>query len=145
MKNAVARLAQTRKTAVHSGVISKSLINLGGKMWCLIPWLGTYAFLALERFLKIRCRARLGLKSFDSVRPYYMQFIMKVSEKEFFEIIADELSEPLDPMELLYPTENPVFDKYDEYLPKELVRKGFALGVLDVEGMKNRVMEWKPE
>ena len=65
----------------------------------------------------------------------YLQFIMKVSEKEFFEIIADELSEPLDPMELLYPTENPVFDKYDEYLPKELVRKGFALGVLDVAVM----------
>ena len=143
MKNAVARLAQARKTAINSRTISKPLINLGGKMWCLIPWLGTYAFLALERFLKIRCRARLGLKSFDSVRPYYMQFIMKVGEKEFFEILADELSEPLDPMELLYPTENPVFDKYDEYLPKELVRKGFACGVLDIEGMKNRVNEWK--
>ncbi len=142
MKNAVARLAQARKTAINSGAISKPLINLGGKMWCLIPWLGTYAFLALERFLKIRCRARLGLKSFDSVRPYYMQFIMKVGEKEFFEILADELSEPLDPMELLYPTENPVFDKYDEYLPKELVRKGFAFGVLDIEGMKKRIAEW---
>ena len=142
MKNAVARLAQTRKTTVNSGVVNKPLINLGGKMWCLIPWLGTYAFLALERFLKVRCRSRLGLKSFDSVRPYYMQFIMKVSEKEFFEIVADELSEPLDPMELLYPTENPVFDKYDEYLPTGLVRKGFAFGVLDIEGMKKRITEW---
>ncbi len=68
---------------------------------------------------------------------------MKASEKEFFEVLADELSEPLDPMELLYPTENPVFDKYDEYLPIELVRKGFACGVLDIEGMKKRVAEWK--
>ena len=143
MKNAVARLAQARKTAINSGAAGKVLINLGGNMWCLIPWLGTYAFLALERFLKIRCRHRLGLKSFDSVRPYYMQFTMKVSEAEFFRILFDELSKPLNPMEFLYPKEFPVFDKYDEYLPFELLRKGFAFGVLDIEGMCNCIAEWK--
>jgi ATP-dependent Lhr-like helicase len=45
-------------------------------------------------------------------------------------------------MELLYPNEVPVFDKYDDILSAELVRKGFALGVLDVEEMKSRVLEW---
>ena len=35
-----------------------------------------------------------------------------------------------------------VFEKYDEYVPDELVRKGFALGVLDIEGMKERVLGW---
>ena len=35
-----------------------------------------------------------------------------------------------------------VFDKYDEYVPEELVRKGFALGVLDIGGMKKRVRSW---
>lgn len=143
MKNAVARLMQARQTAIHSGAADKVLINLGGKMWCLIPWLGTYAFLALERFLRIRCKKRLGLRDFESVRPYYMQFTMKVSEKEFFEILADELNKPLNPMELLYPNESPIFNKYDEYLPQELLCKGFALGVLDIEGMKNRISEWK--
>ena len=34
-----------------------------------------------------------------------------------------------------------MFDKYDEYLPEELVRKGFASGVLDIEGMKARIRE----
>ncbi len=33
-------------------------------------------------------------------------------------------------------------NKYDELLPKELVRKGFAEGVLDIEGMRERVREW---
>ena len=47
-------------------------------------------------------------------------------------------------MELLYPTENPVFEKYDEYLPEELVRKGFAYGVLDFDGRKERVQGWTP-
>jgi len=45
-------------------------------------------------------------------------------------------------MELIYPKENPVFEKYDEFVPIELIRKGFALGILDIEGMKKRVSEW---
>ena len=40
---------------------------------------------------------------------------------------------------LVYPGEVPYFDKYDELLPAELVRKGFAEGVLDIEGMRARV------
>ena len=35
-----------------------------------------------------------------------------------------------------------MFEKYDEYVPQELIRKGFALGVLDVEGMKQRILGW---
>jgi len=49
----------------------------------------------------------------------------------------------LAPLELVYENEVPVFDKYDEYVPSELVRKGFALGVLDIAGMKQRVLGWK--
>lgn len=143
MKNAVARLTQAKSTAIHSGTANKVLINLGGKMWCLIPWLGTYAFLAMERFLRIRCRNQLGLRGFDSARPYYMQFIMQCSEKEFFDLLFEELDKPLDPMELLYPREVPIFDKYDEYLPPDLLRKGFAFGVLDIEGMRRRIFEWR--
>ena len=45
-------------------------------------------------------------------------------------------------MELVYPEEVPVFEKYDEFVPEELVRKGFACGVLDPEGMKQRVLTW---
>ena len=45
-------------------------------------------------------------------------------------------------MELIYPKELPLFDKYDEYLPAELLRKGFALGVLDIEGMRRAVLSW---
>ena len=48
-----------------------------------------------------------------------------------------------DPLELVYPKELPVFDKYDEYLPEALVKKGFAQGVLDVEEMKQIVRSWE--
>jgi ATP-dependent Lhr-like helicase len=48
----------------------------------------------------------------------------------------------MDPLELVYPKELPLFDKYDEYLPEELVRKGFAYGVLDLDGMKDTILNW---
>lgn len=143
MKNAVLRLGQARNTARNSGITDDPLICLGGSMWCLLPWLGTYAFLALERFLKIKCGDRLGLKGMDSSRPYFIQFTMKVSPEEFYRIVTEEAEKEFDPLELVYPGEVPVFEKYDEYLPEELVRKGFAYGILDTDGMKQRILEWK--
>ena len=142
MQNAVARLDQARFTAEYSGAAKTPLINLGGNMWCLLPWVGTYPFLAMERFLKIKCGDRLGLKNFDSARPYYMQFTMKVSEEDFYRIVREEIEKPIDPLELVYPKELPLFDKYDEYLPEELVRKGFAYGVLDLGEMKKTILNW---
>ncbi len=145
MKNAVARLEQARFTALHSGAADKTLIHLGGTMWCLLPWVGTYQFLALERFLKVKCAARLGLRNLDPARPYYIQFTMQADEKTFFRVVREEIEKPIDPMELVYPKELPLFDKYDEYLPEELVRKGFALGVLDLPGLKETVKQWNAE
>ena len=143
MPHAVCRLQEARETYLKSSMASSPLVHLGGKMWALFPWLGSYAFLALERFLKIRCGTRLGLKGLNSSRPYYMQFTMQVSEEEFYSILAEEAEKPFDPLELVYPKEVPVFEKYDEYVPEELVRKGFAYGVLDIDGMKQRVLSWK--
>ncbi len=143
MKNAVARLEQARFTAAHSGAAEKPLINLGGNMWCLLPWVGTYTFLTMERFLKIKCADRLGLRNLDSARPFFIQFTMKADESAFFRVLAEEIRKPIDPMELVYPKELPLFDKYDEYLPEELVKKGFALGVLDVDGLREKVLSWE--
>ena len=142
MKNAVARLAQARHTAKNSGVAEQTLICLGGDMWALFPWLGTYAFLALERFIKIRCAQQLGLKGLDPARPYFMTFKMQASADEFFAILKEQAALPLDPMELVYPGEVPLFEKYDEFVPPELVRKGFAYGVLGTDEMLDCIRNW---
>ncbi len=142
MRHAVSRLQEARETFQKSGMQNQPLVHLGGKMWALFPWLGTYAFITLERFLKIRCAKRLGLKGLSPSRPYWMQFTMQVGEADFYRIVAEEAVRPFDPLELVYPNENPVFEKYDEFVPEELVRKGFALGVLDFESVKKRVLGW---
>ena len=144
--NARARLAQARHVAANAGVAgrdSRPLINLGGDTWALFPWLGSYAFLALERLLKIKCADELGLKGLDPSRPYFMQFRMKADEETFYQVVAAEAEADFAPIDLVYPGEVPYFDKYDEMLPAELVRKGFAEGVLDIEGMRERVTGWR--
>ncbi|WP_144744279.1 DEAD/DEAH box helicase [Enorma burkinafasonensis] len=143
--NARARLRQARWTAEQSGAAKRPLVNLGGDTWVLFPWLGSYAFLALERLLKIKCAGELGLKGLDPARPYYMQFRMRADEDTFWSVLAAEAEADFDPIELVYPSEVPYFNKYDELLPAELVRKGFAEGVLDIEGMRERVRQWCAE
>ena len=142
MKNAVARLDEARRTARHSGMTEEPLICLGGDMWCLFPWLGTYAFLALERFIKIKCGPALGLSALDSSRPYFLIFRMKASKEEFFRLLGEMEKQPLDPMELIYKGEVPLFEKYDEFLPQQLVRKGFAYGILGIDEMRARIRSW---
>lgn len=141
MKNAAARLSETRAMAEAAGLPDKQLINLGAKTYCLFPWTGSYAFLALERFLRLKCASRLGFKNIDSVRPYYIQFSMDVSEGDFYQILTEEAAKDFDPLDLLYPKEVPVFDKYDEYLPDDLVRKEFAYSVLDLTEMRRAIGE----
>ena len=143
MRHAVCRLADARAHFSLSGMANTPLIHLGGNMWALFPWLGSYAFLAMERFLKVRCAEQLGLRGLNPSRPYYIQFTMKVDAAAFFRVVTEEAEKEFDPLVLVYPKEIPVFEKYDEYVPAELIRKGFALGVLDIEGMKQRVKTWK--
>ncbi|WP_028263974.1 DEAD/DEAH box helicase [Atopobium fossor] len=139
---AQARLLQARSVARAAHITQEPLIHLGGDTWALFPWLGSYAFLALERIIKRKLPAYLGIKGIDTYRPYYIQFRMKATPEDFFDALSEVASTDFDPMELLFDSELPIFDKYDEYLPKELVRKGFACGVLDIEGACTRIMQW---
>ena len=142
MKNGVARLAQARNTAAHSGLLTEPLICMGGDMWALFPWLGSYAFLALERLLKIKCAQELHLSGLAPSRPYFMTFKMKADQETFYRVLREQAEAEFDPMELVYPDEIPLFEKYDEYVPAELVRKGFACGILAVDEMRARVRNW---
>lgn len=129
------RLTEIRNIVSSAGGV-KPLMHLGGSMWAFIPWLGTYSFLAAERFLKIKCAPALGISGFESARPYYMQFKMKADANAFWRITRALAEQDFDPMELLYPNEVPYFDKYDEFVPDALIRKCFAYDVLDVQEMR---------
>ena len=143
MHNAVARLRQARVDAAVMGLADRPLRHLGGNMWALFPWLGTYAFLALKRLLLLRCAPVLGLKGMEACSPYYMTFRMEADAATFYRAVATAARDLGDPLTLMYPDEVPDFNKYDRFLPPQRVRKGFACGVLDIDGMRARVREWE--
>ena len=68
---------------------------------------------------------------------------MKAGETDFFKELSKQAENQFDPLDLVYPNEIPIFEKYDEYLPPELVKKGFAYGILDIDGAKKRIKEIK--
>ena len=74
-----------------------------------------------------------------------MYFAMDADEQEFWRIIGEEATKDFEPLELVYPNEVPGIDKYDQYLPKELLRKEFANSVLDIKEMKRCVKQMVKE
>ena len=140
-KNASDRLEKARNLFRDKNITDNMLFNLGGTKWCFMPWLGTYSFMALERFLRIKLKGRLGLSNFDSSKPFFMVFNMKADKESFFSILSEELAKPFDMMELIYPKEVPLFEKYDEFVPEHLVKKSFAYGVLDISEVKERFIQ----
>ncbi len=136
------RLAEARAAARRGFLDRSPLVPAGDGSWHLLPWLGTYAFIALERLLRLVCAREIGLEALDPSRPYFMRIRMRADAPTFFRALANALPALDDPMRLLYPGENPVFEKYDALLPPELVRKGFALGVLGVDELRERILGW---
>ena len=71
-----------------------------------------------------------------------LNFILAPFSSTAHAIVAEEAAAEFDPLELVYPDEIPLFEKYDQYVPAELVRKGFAYGILAVDEMKRRIADW---
>lgn len=66
---------------------------------------------------------------------------MDADEHDFWRILGEEAAKDFDPLDLVYPNEVPGIDKYDQYLPKELLRKEFAYSILDIKEMKRCVKQ----
>jgi ATP-dependent Lhr-like helicase len=51
--------------------------------------------------------------------------------------------EHIDPLDLVGPDETPPPQKYDEFIPPDLLRKAFAADYLDVVGMQKALVGWQ--
>ena len=66
---------------------------------------------------------------------------MKADEATLWEGTARNAAQDFDPLELVYQKEVPYFEKYDEFVPEELIRKGFAYDILGVAEMRAYFLE----
>ena len=138
-ENARARLDMARHVAHNTGMHEHSLIHLGGYSWCLFPWLGTRAFRTLRRLLKKHAK-QLGISGIEFEGCYYITFKME-SGGDFALIreLCRIAEQGIDCQSLVEAGELPVFEKYDDYVPGELLRQAYATDRLTAPLVEKRV------
>ena len=139
-KGAKERLKAARQLAQNAGLDRTNLLLLDGNTCCIFPWSGTVAYRTLERLLNFFCRD-LDIKSISGVRPYFLTVQLGKSQLKLHEKIVF-LCKHITAHDLVSPEEALKLQKYDQFVPAELLRKAFALDYLDVEELEKVVSDW---
>lgn len=142
-KNAQQRLQQVRKLARKAGLDQKNIVLLENGKCCIFPWLGTVAYRTLERLLNFYCRESLEINSIGGVNPYYL--ILKLGKNKFTDVYPQLKSfceQRLTPEQLVSQAEAPKMQKYDQFIPDQLLHKAFAHDYLDLQELKEQILSW---
>lgn len=141
MPNAKKRLADARHLARSTGMLNTPVIPLGGYSYCIFPWLGTQSFRAYRRMLG-RLANIFGISEMEFEGSYYISFRMeKGTPTELISKLRLLALSNIDTHSLMKQGESPVSEKFDEYIPSELLRSAYATDKLDIENAKMRILE----
>ncbi len=138
-ENTAARLATARRLAQNTGMEKSMLISLGGNSYALFPWLGTRPFRTLRRLLR-RMAGELGISDVNGEACHYITFKAECAKgerflQELFRILANGRVVAED---FVGAGEHPIFDKYDGYIPAELLRRAYVKDRLDLASVRAR-------
>ncbi len=139
-EGALQRLRVARAVARNTGLCDSSIIPLGGYTWALFPWLGTRSFRTLRRYLTGNAGS-FKLSGMDYDGCYYMTFKLEGGRGEdLMKMIEKKIrAEGIDLASLVGPAEAPVFEKYDDFIPPELLRKAYRADKLRADEIINRL------
>ncbi|MCL2704538.1 MAG: DEAD/DEAH box helicase [Defluviitaleaceae bacterium] len=126
--NAAERLRQARDIARSSGMLTQPVLHLGGAAWCIFPWLGSKSNWTLRRFLRSKCLKEFGLTEIEYGDWFYIRLNIGKGDgygliehiRKYFQNDCPDLDS------LVGERENPVYERYDEYVPQELIRRGYV-------------------
>ena len=126
--NARRRLDDARRVAKNAGMDKNMLIFLGGQSYVLFPWLGTRSFRTMRRFMQ-KYSAELGIFDIQSEGCCYITFKAKVGAGDMFLNKVKEIidRDGLDTRTLVSDGEFPVFEKFDDCVPPELLSEAYAI------------------
>ena len=145
-ENARHRLDVARNVVKNTGMCQRHLVHLGGYTYTLFPWLGTRSFRALRKMISAVAPV-LGISGMDFEGCYYITFRMeKADEYKFISTLCDHFGGGgYDAACLVSPKELPSFEKYDEYVPAELLRHAYATDRLNADEAGKRLMDIKKD
>ncbi len=141
-ENARRRLDIARRVARATGMTKNSLVHLGGYTWCLFPWLGTRSFRTLRKFITLHAH-RFGISGIEFEGCYYITFRMEKGDGEELIRYMREYVEKygIDPLTLVSSKELPVFEKYDRFVPGELLRYAYSVDKLNTAEAGARICD----
>ena len=140
MPRAAARLHQARESAKSSGMLEKPVLHLGGTTWCLFPWLGTKSNWTLRRFIKSRCVKKFNLTEIEYGDWFYIRLNIGIGDGyKLVKYIASFFNDDAPNLDsLVGEKENPSYERYDEYIPQELIRQGYIVDKMQGD----EIREW---
>jgi ATP-dependent Lhr-like helicase len=144
--NSQKRLDIARTLIKNTHVSDKDFVSLGGFTKCMFPWLGTKSFRTLVRYLK-KNADKFSISNIEYDGCNYITFKMTESDPAvWLGRLADKVRyEGVNRMSLVESGEIPVFDKYDDCIPVELLRRAYATDRLREDEFTDRVMSWERE
>ncbi len=128
------RLELARATAGRAGLAESSLLPFAADRFLLLPWCGTREFDTLKYLL-----AQNGFipPASDSYAPYYIEVVADCAEpgelKQRLLALCAPLPAPADLVERVE-TYQLYQNKFDRYVPADLLRQAYAADYLDVPG-----------
>ena len=140
--NAMKRVEVARHVARNTGMLEHSLVSLGGYSWCLFPWLGTRSFRTLRKFIAHNA-SLCKISNLEFEGCYYLTFRMeRGNDYDLISHLAGIVeTDGIDCETLVQSGEVPIFEKYDEHIPGELLRRAYAADRLRADEAEERVRE----
>ncbi len=124
-ENARKRLASARRVARSTGMTRNNLLPLGGDSMVYFPWLGTRGMRAARRFFRSRA-GELGISSVEAEQCYITFRREGTSAARLTESLAAAAADGIDAYSLLGAAESPAYNKYDAYIPRELLHRAYV-------------------
>jgi ATP-dependent Lhr-like helicase len=126
------RLNEIRYLARNSRILEQLVTPLSERKYAIFPWVGTRQLFTLYFALLSR-----GIKS---KMPWgtciYLEVIYSGSAAELEDVIFEILESDLDVNSLPLPDKIQILNKYNEFIPPQLLRKQYIEDYLDFEGLK---------
>ena len=99
----------------------------------MFPWLGTKGVRTLKKVLKTLASDRFGISSVSSESCYYITFKMEKGTPEMLlEYLKSLFSDTeIDPEAFVDNNDMVIFEKYDKFVPVNLLNKAYAHDRLD--------------
>ena len=125
------RLGLARGAAKLAGLLENALLPLANGRWLLLPWCGSRQFDTLTKLLR-----HAGLEVIEPYAPYYAVVGGVNSRAELVNALAGICENPPSAAQLAsrQPPEALHREKYDRFVPGELLRESYASDHLDVPG-----------